>query len=57
MYASFNESLGSGCDEQRVAVIQVHLLDACDDALPATVSVGQRDLQQGWRSDGAVMVQ
>ena len=39
MCVSFNESLGSGCDEERVAVVQVHLLNACDDALPATVSV------------------
>ena len=44
LYASFGESLGSGCDEQRVAVVQVHLLDACDDALCCTLiagSVGQ----------------
>ena len=49
MYASFNGSLGSGCDEQRVAVVQVHLLDACDDALLRTLiagSVGQQALQQ-----------
>ena len=40
MYASFNGSLGSGCDEQRVAVVQIHLLDACDDALRRTLVAG-----------------
>ena len=40
MYALFNASLGSGCDEQRVAVVQIHLLNARDDALRRTLVAG-----------------